>query len=183
MFGFRAYQKACNVLKKDKWYFFLIAIGDKAGCLVGTIGIDNAAKLEFAFFGFYYFSLIGYNAYCPAIDAGITCDNGLSVAFFVFVKFGIIYQSVNNFFHIVGFGAQFGQNAINFFGVFSGFLGYNTIEACFLCIGYFAHSAADAVECIFVVEGFIVGNSADFAVCGGTAKCFIIYIFAYSGFY
>ena len=86
MFTAAAYHKAGNILQKNKRNFFLIAVHNKTRSFIGTVIVNNAAHLHFAFFVFYNQALIGNNANCPAINSCITAYNCFTIFFFKLFK-------------------------------------------------------------------------------------------------
>src|SRR5439155_10929923 len=71
-----------NILKKNDWQACLIAIHDKARCLIGAVGINNTAHLNPFFLGPDLQTLVGDNSHRSSSDARICCYDRLAIAGF-----------------------------------------------------------------------------------------------------
>ncbi len=94
LFTAGAYHKTGYILQEYQRDLFLVAVHDKAGCFIGTVVVNNAAHLHFAFLALHHFTLVGYNAYGPAIDAGITAEDGFAIILFKLIELRICLPAV-----------------------------------------------------------------------------------------
>src|SRR5689334_4629138 len=97
----RAYHKTSHILQKHKRYLFLIAIHNKAGCLIGAIIIYHTSHLHFPLLALYHHALVGNDAYGPAIYPGITAQNGFAIIFLELFQTGIVYNTLDDLLHII----------------------------------------------------------------------------------
>src|SRR5438445_10998378 len=112
MFAAGTYHKAGDILHEYQRYLFLIAVHDKSGGLIRAVVINDAPHLHFTLFSPYDLSLVGDDAYGPALDTRIATENGLSIIFLELFEGRVIHDTLDDLQHVVWFCSVFGHDAV-----------------------------------------------------------------------
>ncbi len=85
--------------------------------------------------------------------------------------------------HVVRLGSIIRKNIKNFRYITGRIFGFLAVEPGFIIRTKFIHQISHGVQTLFIILHLIIGNTANFGMCGCTAQCLVIYIFAYGCFH
>src|SRR5208282_3081357 len=171
--GIASHHKAVYVVEKNERDKILVAVHDEAGGLFGGLGVDDAAELD-AFVAFMVGLLrveflIGDDAYGEASDASVAADQRFAVLGLVFVEAAFVYDTRQNFFHVVGARGRCIVGAVDFFGRHRRVHGLLAIPERLAAIAPFFYERTDAAQVGFVVGFAEVDGATDGGMHGGAA--------------
>src|SRR5204863_3514886 len=106
--------KSAYILYENQGHTSLVTIHNKPGGFVSAVGVDYTTHLHFTLLRFDDFPLVRDYSYCPSVYATETTDDSFTVKSFVFLKLRFVYQSPDDFKHVVGLNPVYRHKSVDF---------------------------------------------------------------------